>query len=119
MVFLRERAISSTSAKPQGFRRDGRFGLLLDLVITVDTSVAHLVGAMGCPVWIMLPFTPDYAGARSRRQPMVSDGAFVARPKRATTHRDRSHSDRAAESDRRVAPTPEWPKPSSRFGSDR
>jgi tetratricopeptide (TPR) repeat protein len=32
----------------------------LDLVITVDTSVAHLAGAMGRPTWIVLPFTPDY-----------------------------------------------------------
>ena len=32
----------------------------LDLVITVDTSVAHLAGAMGCPTWILLPYTPDY-----------------------------------------------------------
>ena len=32
----------------------------LDLVITVDTSVAHLAGTLGCPVWIMLPFAPDY-----------------------------------------------------------
>jgi len=32
----------------------------LDLVITVDTSIAHLAAAMGCPTWIMLPHTPDY-----------------------------------------------------------
>ena len=32
----------------------------LDLVITVDTSVAHLAGALGCPTWILLPYTPDY-----------------------------------------------------------
>jgi tetratricopeptide (TPR) repeat protein len=32
----------------------------LDLVITVDTSVAHLAGTMGCPTWILLPHTPDY-----------------------------------------------------------
>jgi Flp pilus assembly protein TadD len=32
----------------------------LDLVITVDTSVAHLAGAMGKSVWILLPFLPDY-----------------------------------------------------------
>ena len=37
-------------------------GLLatLDLVITVDTSVAHLAGGLGHPVWILLPFAPDW-----------------------------------------------------------
>jgi tetratricopeptide (TPR) repeat protein len=32
----------------------------LDLVISVDTSVAHLAAALGCPTWILLPYTPDY-----------------------------------------------------------
>ena len=32
----------------------------LDLVISVDTSVAHLAGALGRPVWTLLPYTPDY-----------------------------------------------------------
>ena len=33
---------------------------LMDLVITVDTSLAHLAGALGKPVWILLPFIPDW-----------------------------------------------------------
>ena len=32
----------------------------LDLVVTVDTSVAHLAGALGRPVWTLLPFSPDF-----------------------------------------------------------
>jgi tetratricopeptide (TPR) repeat protein len=57
----------------------------LDLVITVDTSVAHLAGALGCPTWILLPHRPDwrwllgrddspwYPTIRLFRQPKPSD----------------------------------------------
>jgi hypothetical protein len=32
----------------------------LNLVVSIDTSVAHLAGALGAPTRLLLPFSPDY-----------------------------------------------------------
>jgi len=61
----------------------------LDLVVTSDTSIAHLAGALGCPVWVALKHVPDwrwmldrndspwYPAMRLFRQARVDDWAGV------------------------------------------
>ena len=65
---------------------------LMDIVVTIDSSVANLAGAMGKTVWIMLPFNPHdwrwmldredslwYPTARLFRQSAVGDWPGVIR----------------------------------------
>jgi hypothetical protein len=48
------------SAEIEDFEDTAAIMANLDLIVTVDTSVAHLGAAMGKPVWIMLPYAPDW-----------------------------------------------------------
>jgi hypothetical protein len=68
----------------------------LDLVISVDTSVVHLAGALAKPVWVLSPFIPDwrwlldredspwyplraYFGKMTRAHGILSSPAFMLR----------------------------------------
>lgn len=90
---------------PAGFFRGESLGdfadtaaliMSLDLVISVDTAVAHLAAALGRPVWLLLPHRPDwrwlleredspwYPSARLFRQPWPGDwGEVLCRVERA------------------------------------
>jgi len=60
-ALLRERSdIISLGQSFENFADTAALISCLDLVISVDTSVAHLAGALGRPVWILLPFVPDW-----------------------------------------------------------
>jgi ADP-heptose:LPS heptosyltransferase len=62
---------------------------LLDVVVSADTAMVHLAGALGRPVWALLPFSPDfrwlldrqdspwYPTARLFRQPRFGDWESV------------------------------------------
>lgn len=81
--------LRDVSARLTTFAETAELIARLDVVISVDTAVAHLAGALGKPVWIALPFMPDwrwqlersdspwYANARLFRQKTRGDWSDV------------------------------------------
>jgi hypothetical protein len=89
---LRAHGVHELEADLAGYSRAAAYASQLDLCITVDTSFAHLAGALGLPVWLLLASdadwrwgiegesTPLYAGARLFRQAVgVEWGASIER----------------------------------------
>jgi tetratricopeptide (TPR) repeat protein len=55
----------------------------MDLVISVDTSVAHLSGALHRPTWILLPFDPDWRwGLKTEQTPWYPSAKLYRQPAR-------------------------------------
>ncbi|PLS68739.1 MAG: hypothetical protein CV045_06150 [Cyanobacteria bacterium M5B4] len=65
LPFLQDRVID-LSDRLQDFTDTVKLLREMDLLITVDTAVAHLGGAMGMPVWLLLPFAPDWRWHQDR-----------------------------------------------------
>jgi ADP-heptose:LPS heptosyltransferase len=59
-VLLERTGVMDLTADLTDFVETAALVSCLDLVISVDTSVAHLAAALGRPTWILLPWTPDY-----------------------------------------------------------
>lgn len=85
MQLAQQPCVSPLSAEMRGYTDIAAVISLLDLVVTVDGPIAHLAGALGRPVWILLPFyadyrwmldrddSPWYPTARLFRQPAAGD----------------------------------------------
>jgi hypothetical protein len=69
----------------------------LDLTISIDTAAANLAGALGAPLWVAVPFVPDfrwgegrqskwYPSANVYRQPAPGTGATFAAMAKDLTH---------------------------------
>lgn len=81
----RLRGVTDIAPNVTGWMDTAKVIATLDLIICVDTGCAHLAGAMGVPVWLLIPHSPDfrwlleredspwYPHARLFRQPASDD----------------------------------------------
>ena len=86
---------SALGGELRDFADTGAAVSALDLVITIDSAVAHLAGTIGRPTWLLLPFNPDwrwmlgradtpwYPETRLVRQPRPGDWSSVVAAVRA------------------------------------
>jgi tetratricopeptide (TPR) repeat protein len=92
MQLAGERRLTHVGDALQDFSDTAAVLALCDLVIAVDTAPAHLAGALGRPLWVLVPFAPDwrwtldgettpwYPAARLFRQGSLGDwDAVIAR----------------------------------------
>lgn len=72
---------TASYAGSEGMLRMAREMAGLDLVITVDTYVAHLAGALGLETWVLLPHGPEWRwGTECARSPWYPDARLFRQP---------------------------------------
>jgi hypothetical protein len=60
MPFLQDKKITFLGEKLENFTDTAALCNLMDLIISVDTSVVHLSGALNKKTWLLLPYCPDW-----------------------------------------------------------
>lgn len=73
------KSIHLIDGRLQNFADTGAIVDRLDAVVSVDTSVAHLAGALGKPVWVMLPFAADWRWGADSSETVWYPGARLVR----------------------------------------
>lgn len=69
------------SASLHDFSHTAAYCKSLDLIISVDTSVAHLAGTLNAPIWILLPFSPDWRWGAKGSSSSWYPSAYLIRQK--------------------------------------
>ncbi len=82
-IALEQRSIKHFGNELNDFADTAALCDLMDLVISIDTSVAHLSGALGKPTWVLLPYAPDWRWLLDREDsPWYSSVRLFRQPKR-------------------------------------
>jgi len=80
---LRNAPVLDVSEELDTFAETAALIAELDLVISIDTAVAHLAGALGLPVWVLLSYAPDWRWGLERADtPWYPSARLIRQPAR-------------------------------------
>ena len=80
-AFARTASIHRFGARLGDFADTAAIVDRIDAIVSIDTSVAHLAGALGKPLWLMLPFAADWRWfTNTDRSPWYPQARLVRQP---------------------------------------